>query len=54
MLNVNRMVDFWLRHVVSFRMVLDHGLVLIVVRTLVVGLVRGHLVAEETRGAVNG
>lgn len=54
MLNVNGMVDFWLRDVVSFRMVLDHRLVLIVVRTLVVGLVRGHLVAEETRGAVNG
>lgn len=54
MLNVNRMVDFWLRHVVSFRMVLDHGLVLVVIRTAVVGLVRGHLVGEETRGAVNG
>ena len=54
MLNVNRMVDFWLRHIVSFRMVLDHGIVLVVIRTAVVGLVRRHLVAEETRGAVNG
>ena len=53
-LNVNRMVDFWLRHVVSFRMVLDRGFVLVVIRNGVMSLVRRHLVVEETRGAVNG
>ena len=52
--NVNCMVHFGLSHVVPFSMVLDHRLIIVVIFTVVVGLVWGHLVSEETWGAIDG